>query len=445
MVKYPVTAVPAGNGIGKSRVGSSIILWFALLHPNSRVVVAAPTNAQLSGVLWGEVTGAYRSAERNGRYLGGKFEGLSLSFGENWLIEGWGQGSVESKSGRHAGKLLAVIDEASGVKPQVLEAIDSLNPSHRLYLGNPLRPEGKFYETATRSDPRINVITIPSLESPHATWVRSPWGLADRTWLELSRSEYGEDSLWWRSHVLAQFPDEISQALLPASWLAGAAQILHVRAGPVRLTVDLALGNDGDETCLMVRDDNGIFEAESSNKWSLEVTAERASVLVKQYGIRGEHVVFDSGGVGADFDNRLRAKGILGAKGYLGNRPGGERFFNLRSAAGWAFRRRLDPNRSLRLPDPADKHSVRQGTALWEPDLQASPSTPSEPLYVPQKPFAIPAHLLTRYRAELQGIRYELDDHGRIALELKEVFVARLKRSPNFLDTCLMSFAYPHS
>ncbi len=375
-------------------------------------------------MLWGEVLGAYRSAERNGRYLGGKFDGLSLSFGENWLIEGWGQGSVESKSGRHAGRLLAVIDEASGVKPQVLEAIDSLNPSHRLYLGNPLRPEGKFYDTCTRIDPRINVITVPSLESPHAQWTRSPWGLADRTWLELSRSEYGEDSLWWRCHVLAQFPDEISQALLAAAWLNEAGRIIHVRAGPVRLTVDLALGNDGDETCLMARDDNGILGAWSSNRWTLEEAAKQTHDRYREFGVRGEHVVYDSGGIGADFDNRLRALGIAGAKGYLGSRGGGEKFANLRSAAGWAFRRRLDPGRAYRKPDtPANL----------------------DPVWIPQKPFAIPAHLLSKYRAELQGIRYELDDHGRIAMELKEVFVARLKRSPNFLDTCLMSFAYPHS
>jgi hypothetical protein len=389
------------------------------------VVIAAPTNAQLSGVLWGEITGAYRSAERNGRYLGGRFDGLSLDWGDGWLIEGWGQGSVESKSGRHAGDLLAVIDEASGVKPQVLEAIDSLNPSRRLYLGNPLRPEGKFYEVCQHAhDPRINIITVPSLESPHIHLERSPWGLADTTWLELSRSEYGEDSLWWRCHVLAQFPDELFQALLPAAWLNEAARLVHVRSGPVRLGVDIALGVEGDESCLVWRDDDGVIDAEASNRWNLEQLADRVHRRAVEFGIRAEHVTFDSSGVGADFDNRLRAKGLLGSKGYMGSRTGGEKFANLRSAAGWALRRRLDPARSLRKADlPSDKPA----------------------LYVPQKPFALPQHLLARYRSELQGLRYELDDHGRIALEVKEDFVARLKRSPNFVDALAMTFAYPHS
>jgi hypothetical protein len=419
--RYPVTAVPAGNGVGKSRVASGIALHFGVCRPGSRVVIAAPTNAQLSQVLWGELTAAHASAERHGRYLGGRFEGLTLDWGDGWSIEGWGQGSVESKSGRHAGDLLALIDEASGCKPSVLEAIDSLNPSRRVYLGNPLRAEGKFHEVCQRdSDPNTNVIRVPSLESPHIDFERSPWGMADRTWLELSRSEYGEDSQWWQSHVLAQFPAELSSTLLPAAWLNAAARVIAVRLGPPRLGIDIALGNDGDDSCLVVRDDGGIIESRASNRWNLEQLTVQAVELAKKYGIRPEHIVFDGSGVGADFDNRLRSAGIAGARGYMGSRSGGEKYANLRSAAGWLLRRRLDPNRTV-------KKDEQSG------------------LYVPQRPFAVPQHLLDKYRAELQGLRYELDPHGRISLEDKAVYCKRLKRSPNFLDACSMTFAYPHS
>jgi hypothetical protein len=421
VVKYPVTAGVAGNGVGKSRVASSIVLGFGVTHPGCRVVIAAPTNDQLRQVLWAEILGALRSAEEHGLCLGAKVDDLTITFGEGWSIEGWGQGSTESKSGRHAGDLLAVIDEASGCKPGVLEAIDSLNPSRRLYLGNPLRPEGKFFEVCQRGDdPLTNVIKIPSLESPHIHLARSPWGLADATWLELSRSEYGEESLWWKSHVLAEFPGELTQTLLPSGWLTIASRAIHRRAGPVRLGVDVALGNDGDEAQIVARDDNGVIAAPASNRWNLETLAKHVHEIARKYGVRPEHIVFDAGGPGADFDNRLRSAGIAGAKGYMGGRSGGERFANLRAAAGWALRRRLDPDRAVRKADGG--------------------------LYVPQAPFALPAHLLLRYRAELQGLRYELDPaSGRIVLEPKEKFMARLKRSPNFLDALSMTFAFPHS
>jgi len=51
-------------------------------------------------------------------------------------------------------------------------------------------------------------------------------------------------------------------------------------------------------------------------------------------------------------------------------------------------------------------------------------------------------HLVQRYRAELQGCRYHLDDGGRICLEPKDQLIARIKRSPNFLDALSMTFAF---
>jgi hypothetical protein len=423
IVEYPITAVPAGNGIGKTRVGSGVAAWFPVCRPGSRTVIAAPTAAQLAGVLWSELTGAVASAERNGRYLGGRWEGLTWELGPGWMLEGWGQGSIESKSGRHSGDLLAIIDEASGCKPAVLEAIDSLNPSRYLYLGNPLRPEGKFYEVCSKGHlPSHNVIRIPSLESPHIDLARSPWGLADATWLALQREEYGEDSLWWKSHVLAIFPDELTATLLPAAWLSVCSKMVHVRFGPVRAGVDIALGHEGDDSCVVYRDDNGVLGASASNRWSLEQLARIVADGCKVHKIRPEHVVYDATGIGADFGNRLKAEGIIGARDYVGSRPGGEKFVNLRAAAGWLLRRRLDPARKIRANDPA-----------------------KPTLFLPQAPFSIPLDLVQRYRAELQGCRYELDPSGAIALERKDLFVKRLKRSPNFLDALAMTFAYPHS
>ena len=171
------------------------------------------TQAQLAGVLWGEITAAHKSAADHGRPLGGKFSGLTWDLGATWKVEAYGSGSIESKSGRHAGDLLVVVDEASGVEASVHEAIDSLNPSRRLYTGNPIRPEGKFYELCelSKDNPNVNVIEISSLESPHVHLARSPWGMADATFIENAKHEYGEESLWFQVHVLGKFPGELDQ------------------------------------------------------------------------------------------------------------------------------------------------------------------------------------------------------------------------------------------
>lgn len=425
VVDSPITVAVTGNGVGKSYGAVGVILWFAMCHPGCRIVVAAPTAGQLSGVVWAELEHTRALAARNGIPLGGRNDGLRIDFADGWTIEGFGQGSVESKSGRHAQHLLAVVDEASGVKASVLEAIDSLNPSRKLYLGNPLRAEGKFYELAERSgdNPHVRVFRLPSTASPDIDCERSRRGMADRTWLELCRHEYGEDSQWWLSHVLAMFPGELASTLLPAAWLDAAAKTVHAGAGPRRLGIDIAKGTGRDDSTLVVRDDTGILAAKWSNRWSLDTLAKEANLYCEEFGIEGPHITYDATGVGTDFDNRLRALGIHGSKGYMGAYSGGDKFSNLRSAAGWAFRRRLDPTRSAVKPDE------RSGNRL----------------YVPQLPFAIPEHLLRTFRAELTGARYQLDEKGRIQLEPKEELIARLKRSPNFLDATLVTFAYPYA
>jgi hypothetical protein len=146
-------------------------------------------------------------------------------------------------------------------------------------------------------------------------------------------------------------------------------------------------------------------------------------VRARELGVKPCHIVYDSIGVGADFGNRLRQAGIVGAHGYVGSHSGGEKFSNLRAVAHWLLRRRIDPHRQIYQRSDAGARSV----------------------LVPQKPFAIPQHLLQRYRAELQGLRYELDPAGRIQLEAKEVFIKRLKHSPNFVDALAMTFAFPNT
>ena len=54
---------------------------------------------------------------------------------------------------------------------------------------------------------------VPSTMSPHAHPARSPVGLADKVWLEAVGREPGENSPWYRSHVLAQRPKLATETL----------------------------------------------------------------------------------------------------------------------------------------------------------------------------------------------------------------------------------------
>ena len=95
--------------------------------------------------------------------------------------------------------------------------------------GKPIRPDGHFALLSDQGDrdalenrpPQISCkhFVVPSTMSPHAHLARSPVGLADKVWLEAVGREPGENSSWYRSHVLARRPKLASATLIPQEWL----------------------------------------------------------------------------------------------------------------------------------------------------------------------------------------------------------------------------------
>ena len=96
-------------------------------------------------------------------------------------------------------------------------------------IGKPIRPVGHFALLSDQGDRdalenrpsqvSCKHFVVPSTMSRHAHLARSPVGLADKVWLEAVGREPGENSPWYRSHVLAQRPKLASRTLIPQEWL----------------------------------------------------------------------------------------------------------------------------------------------------------------------------------------------------------------------------------
>jgi hypothetical protein len=138
--------------------------------------------------------------------------------------------------GQHSKNLLVIVQEASGVEDEIWDAIESLKYSKLVAIGNPTRAEGRLIELIRQADQdwtdqipphqAVSAIQVPSTDSHHADLEESPYGLADRTWLDACYRRYGRDSLWVRSHIRAELPglsselpDLSSDRLIPESWL----------------------------------------------------------------------------------------------------------------------------------------------------------------------------------------------------------------------------------
>ena len=337
-----------------------------------------------------------------------------LELEPNSFCVGINPDNIEAASGYHAENLLALVDESSALTAAKNEAINSWDPAKRVYLGNPLRPDGPFYEMCTRQrlqpDPSVALIKIPSTESPAIKMGlrRSPDGFVGLDWLEDNRRDYGEDSTWWQSHVLAEFPDTAEGQLLPRDWIDRSiyAEYLSEDSSKRCLAIDLAAGRGGDRTVLLVRSANQIIHLEASNTLSLEDAAAKAAHLVRDYHILPSRVVYDHSGLGEGFRLYLQQNGLFGAAGFQGGAEAKgfrQRFENMKSACAWRLRQRFD----------AKLH--------------------------PQA-FGIPREWASHMRPELQSLTYEVTSKDRIKLTDKDTIKSRVGRSPDLADALIMSF-----
>ena len=273
--------------------------------------------------------------------FGGKIsKGLKASpavveIAPGWQALGFSTTSVERASGQHAPHLLAVIEEASGVEDFVFDAIDSLGFERLVCIGNPIRAEGKFVELIRQAErdrgdnlpPRlaVNAIQIPSTESPHAGLERSPFGLADRTWLETMYRKYGRDSLWARSHIEARIPEIDVQQLIPIEWLNYHSQQQRPPVPPThpvnysrRIACDLAEGVGRDSTCIVVVDDWGVLDVVLSNRRACRKPPRQSIVWPRKWKVPHDRITYDRLGIGRNFPNHLARWGITAALPYAG-------------------------------------------------------------------------------------------------------------------------------
>lgn len=430
--------IPTGNSVGKSYCAAGLILWWLYSRPGSLVVATAPSQTLLGTVLFKEIR---RAKAGSVVPLPGRITDSPNVSPQTLLVDGTGWGvlgiatrGVERLSGQHNPELLVVIDEASGIEDEIWEALDSQNAAKMVVFGNPLRAEGRFRDLALRSDrevadptipdaDKVFQIRIPSTESPDINVERSPRGLADRGFLDSNRRQYGDTGLWWRTHILAQFPEVSAEALIPEPWLDWATRSEHrqgltatdPRCGVKRIAVDLGEGVGRDRTVVLVRDDRGILDVHASNTTDLPQAAHIVRQMVSKWQVAHDHVSYDKLGIGASFVNHLHAVGIKTARPYAGEGRAHDRnsFTNVRTECAWTLRNRLDPNWC---PDPRVPHATQPG------------------FHIPCGPW------WPQMREELKTLSYDLVGKQTRLIPKKD-HSERLGRSPDLADAFMQSFA----
>ena len=166
----PRTSVRSCHGIGKSFIAGNAALWFLYNHPFSIVITTAPTWRQVEKLIWKEIRSSVRKSKL---YLGGELAKKSPELQivqDEWVALGLSTNQPDRFQGFHARHIFVIVDEGSGVKEDIYEAIEEVLTSAHcrlLLLGNPTLIGGTFYRS--HRDPGWKTFHVSAWSSPNFT------------------------------------------------------------------------------------------------------------------------------------------------------------------------------------------------------------------------------------------------------------------------------------
>jgi phage terminase large subunit len=391
------------NGLGKDWLAGRLALWWVYSR-RGYVLITGPTERQVKHVVMGQVRRAFNAA---GDLPGSLYElALRLEGSEEMGILAFTSTDASKLTGFHAPRLMVLITEAQGIEPLVWEgAFSNVTgaESRIVAVGNPLQPEGKFYEVSR--SPSWAAVKIAATEHPNVVQRREVVpGAVTQEFIDLMVQEYGVGSGVYQSRVMGEFPEDSDEALCQRSWITTAnerwAALPHgLSDGEVVLALDPARYGP-DFSALAVRRGDVIEEIVTWSKLSTVETAGRVIVEMDRLGLPKDHrVTVDEPGLGGGVIDVLREMGVP-TWGYNGGAAPREpeKFRNLRAESFWRLRRRLE-----------------RGEIALPPDAKLAD--------------------------ELCSMRWSIGLDGRVVIESKDELRARIGRSPDRADAVAIVFS----
>jgi hypothetical protein len=413
VVKNRYTGVKACHGPGKSYTAARIAAWWLdpTVHElgSAFVVSTAPSWPQVQAILWRELRRAHRKAGLPGRitldchwYMG---EGRS---DEELIAMGRKPSDYDENAfqGLHATHILVLVDEASGIPPNLWVAVETLMTSEHsrmLALGNPDDPSSDFAKKCKIWDKSedAEVIQISAFDTPNFTGEYVPDDVAaaivTKRWVEDRRVDWGEESMLWTSRVLGDFPDLSDDYLISPAMLQRAYGKSLPGFERGRYGIDVA--RKGSNKSEMYRNRGGVIRhVKTWAKFDTMRSADTIALILDSHVANPVPAVIDGIGVGAGVYDRLFQRGYEVGMFIASQRAlNPVKFYNRRAEIFWQLR-----------------ESLERG----ELDLDEADET---------------------LAAQLTTIKYWINGRGQIQLESKEDMEERGVPSPDKADAAVMS------
>ncbi|RJX40884.1 terminase B [Paenibacillus pinisoli] len=415
---YRLTSVRSGQGVGKTGLEASLIIWYLCCRPNCRVVCTAPTKQQLNDVLWAEVAKWLETSMVKNLLKWTKTKVYMIGHEKRWFATARTATKPENMQGFHEDYMLFIVDEASGVADPIMEAIMGTltgDENKLLMCGNPTRTSGVFYDSHNRDRGRFRTHKVDSRTSNRTS----------KENIQMLIDKYGAESDVVRVRVYGEFPKAEADAFIAlelAEMAAGAnidptGDVLH-------LGVDVARFGD-DETVIAPRIGMKVFKLKCHNKQDTMVTAgwviALARDMIRKYSqLRNVEIKVDDSGVGGGVTDRLNE--VIREEGLKG----------------W----RVTPiNNGSKPTHKEEEHYENRGTETWADLRDLLQESFSK--HIQGQPVSLELPNDERLVTQLTQRKYRMTSKGKIALERKEDMKKRGLDSPDRADAVVLAFAQP--
>jgi len=391
-------SIRSGHGVGKTSCLSWLAIWWIAVHYNAKVVITAPTSAQLHDALLPEAKSWLKQApegfQENFIVRADRIEN-SMDPQRNFISARTSRSEKpDALQGVHAEHVLLIADEASGVPEQVYEAAGGSMSAHHATMvlaGNPVRSSGYFYDTFHKLAERWTTFHVSCETTARVS----------DEYIEECKLRYGEESNTYRVRVLGEFPRGDDDTVIPQELIVAAINrdVEPTSFGPTVWGVDVARFG-ADSSALCKRKGNAITE--SIRLWRNLDTMQLTGAIKAEYDSCLEkpvEIFVDAIGLGAGVADRLREMGLPAYAINVSESPAmGHHYLNLRAELWYKAKNWLE-GRDVRLPGD------------------------------------------DRLKAELATVRYNYTSSGRVKIESKADLKKRGIASPDSADAFVLTFA----
>lgn len=453
----PRVVVRSAHTMGKDWIMARLLLWHVFAR-GGLGIYTGPTDRQL-GIGMREIREAFRGAPG----LPGELFTRSLRLGGDDRLMAFTSSNVDNLTGWHDphGVMIAISEgQGERVEDTAYDAAFACTtePNSKLVVGgNPVRPTGRFFEVSRKAN--WVAIKIPAAEHPNIAAGRQvvPYG-PSWNWPKEIADEYGKDSAYYTSRVLAEFPEEAEDSLILRKWLDAAADRweawmdadtgLSLSSASLTFALDVARMG-ADKTVVAIRQDRILREFVTWGRADLMKTTGRMIREMARWGVSltgryegyqrrlaevgpvSSRVVVDEIGIGSGPVDRLRElQGEAGGEEWPLAEPYGEAsrnpgLYDLTRGS----RPQIEGYNGSSSPRGADGHrfSNRRAESHWNLRKLLERGE----VALPRDPELF---------EELLAIQWTTASNGRIQIEDKDRIRARLRRSPDKADAAVMAF-----